>query len=159
MLSAALRRSPASAGTIAERVTLSTVAPPASSAAKTKISPTGGSSANVIAASAAALIAIADLRGEHQPPSLDAVRDRAAEQAANHDWQQLDDAEQAHERRRMRERVDLERDRDQRRLAAQAAEQLADHEQPQVAGLAQDAQIHRDPPLHRGSVKQEAFLL
>ena len=59
MLSAARRRSPASAGTIAERVTLSTVAPPASRAAKTKISHTGGSPVNVIAASAAAETAIA----------------------------------------------------------------------------------------------------
>ena len=58
MLSAALSRSPASAGTIADRVTLSTVAPPASSAANRKIRLTGGSPAIVIAASAAAEIRI-----------------------------------------------------------------------------------------------------
>ena len=60
MLSAALRRSLASAGMIALRVTLSTVLPPASSAAKAKMSTTGGSPvANVSAARPAADSAIA----------------------------------------------------------------------------------------------------
>ena len=59
MLSAALSRSPASAGTIAERVTLSTVAPAASNPAKTKIRITGGSPAMLIAASEAADVTIA----------------------------------------------------------------------------------------------------
>ncbi len=57
--SAARRRSPARAGTIADRVTLSTVAPAASSEAKKKISTTGGSPAMLIAARPAAALTIA----------------------------------------------------------------------------------------------------
>ncbi len=155
MLSAARRRSPASAGMIAWRVTLSTVAPAASSAANRKIRPTGGSSANVIAASPAAEAAIAVCANEHQAPPLDPVGDRPAEQRADQDRHQLHDPQQPDQRRRVREHVDLERDRDQHGVRPEARDQLPDHEQPQGAVVAQDAQIHRDPPLHRRAVKQQ----
>ena len=85
---------------IAERVTLSTVAPAASRRGEDEDQPTGGSPANVIAVSAAAESAIA-LWAQHQPAPLDPVRDRAASSVPSHDRDQFDDAERPDERRRV----------------------------------------------------------
>ena len=117
MLSAALRRSLASAGMIALRVTLSTVLPPASSAAKAKISTDRRLAGRERERrQAGRRQRDRDLGCEHQVATLEAVGGGAAEQRKHDDRDQLDDPEQPDERRRARERVDLVRDRDERGL-------------------------------------------
>ena len=86
-----------------------------------------------------------------------AIGPGAADQRADDQRHELDGADEADERRRARERVDLERDRDQDGLRADARERLPDREQAKVARLAQHGEIHGDRGAPRPSVKQRAF--
>ena len=74
---------------------------------------------------------------QQQVAAVVAVGERAAPQRHRHQRDELDRAEQAGEERRVRERVDLERQRHQRGLRADRGHEVAQHQQPQIAGVAE----------------------
>ena len=114
-----------------------------------RITIAGGWVARVTAASApAAAIAMnwaairtlrRSTRSTTAPPSSDGDDHRA----------ELEQAEQPDERGRMREQIDLGRQRDKRDLAADSRDDLAGLDQPEVAGGAQRRDVKRDPSQQR----------
>ncbi len=85
------------------------------------------------------------LGDEDEPTSLERVRERAADQPGQQDGEQLGDAEQADDQRRVADPVRLERQRDVADHHADRAGFLAGDEQAEVAGV-----------LDRGEVRLES---
>ena len=70
---------------------------------------------------------------EDQPAAVVGVGQRPAEQRREQQRHDLREADQAHQQRRARQVVDLERDRDVREHRARVRDRLADVEQPELA--------------------------
>jgi hypothetical protein len=82
-----------------------------------------------------------ELGRQQQPPAIDAVGDRTAQQRRGDQRAELHDAQQPDERRRVREHVHLVRDGDQRRLRAERRERLTEQDEPQIARFAHGGQV------------------
>ena len=82
-----------------------------------------------------------DLVEQQQPAAVAPVGQRAAEQGHRDERDQLDRAEQAGQEGRAGLDVDLVRQRDQRRLGPEARHDVAEHQQAQVARLAQRCDV------------------
>ena len=124
---------PTSAGMTALRVGWLTAANPDTHAVSTHSSarlPPPGSSAWT--ASSALVTAAPDRRDQHQPAPVHRVGDRAAEQPEDDQRHQRHDRGDADQQRRAGQRVDLERDGDQRHLLAEHRGRDAPEQPPEV---------------------------
>jgi hypothetical protein len=73
------------------------------------------------------------LRPQEQPPAVDRVRDRAADDGERQQGDELAEREQADLESRVRQLVQLEGRRDRRDLASERRDRLADEEPPEGA--------------------------
>ena len=97
----------------------------------------------------------ADLGDLDEPPAIEGVGQRAADEREHDDRRELGDPEQADGQRRAGQLVGLEGDRDEGRHRAQLGDRLAEDEQAEVAPPAQEAEVDGDrsdrpPPRRRG---------
>jgi hypothetical protein len=88
----------------------------------------------------------AQLGRDHQPPAIERVGERPAEQGEREDRRELRRADQADGDRAPREVVHLHGDRDERDRRAEQRHALADHQQPQLAAPPQQVGVHRHRP-------------
>ena len=85
-----------------------------------------------------------DLVEQQQAAAIGAVRERAADERHRHQRPELCRAQEACLQRRVRLHVDLVGQRDERRLRSHAADEVAEHEQAQLARGAQRGQVGGD---------------
>ena len=130
-------------GTIAVRATFCSAPKPASRPPSTYSRSTGGSPISAAAHSAAGQRDERDLVEQQQPAAVHAVGERPADERHQDQRPELGRAEQAGQQRRVRLRVDLKRQRDERGLRPEARDEVAQHEQPQLARGAQRAEVRR----------------
>ena len=81
---------------------------------------------------------------QHEPAAVVRVRQGAAEQRGGEQRHELGEPEQADDERRVRQLVDLERDRDERDHRARERDALADEQQPEVAVASERAEVERE---------------
>jgi hypothetical protein len=95
----------------------------------------------------------ADLGDLHEPPAIERIGQRPADEREHEDRRELGDAEQADGQRRARDLVGLERDRHEGGHRAELRDGLPEDEQAEVAPAAQEAEVDGDrtkrPPPHR----------
>ena len=86
----------------------------------------------------------AELRADHQPPAVERVGQRAAEQRQRDDRDELRRADEADRHRAAGLVVHLHGDRDERDRRAEQGHALPDHQQPQLAAPPQQVGVDRD---------------
>ena len=86
------------------------------------------------------------LRALHDAAPVDGVGEHAAEEPQADDRHELGEAEQPDGQRGVRERVDLEGQRDDGEERAGVRHELARDQQPEVAPPAQQSDVERDRP-------------
>ena len=117
---------------------------PASSAARMKITHTGGCPVNASAASVPAETAVPACATQQDAAAVDAVGERSAEEVDDDHRPELGRADQPDERGRVRQRVDLEGHGDQRRLGAEAGDDRAELDDAVVARAAERGDVGGD---------------
>jgi hypothetical protein len=87
----------------------------------------------------------AELDAHDHPHALDDVGHRTADDRGDQQRPELDEADQADRERRVRLRVDLDRDRDVEDVRADHAQALADDQPAELPRRAERREVERDP--------------